>query len=187
MGRARGEPNEIELAAAHGLYYCITAPFQGDGHVGHVRGGEPRAPSRSISPPWRSIRFRLAPRAYDAPPWGRTCGEPDEIKTNTPPGNITALFREHRRRLVPTPVFLSRVLIACWRVCLVLTHTVPPGVVCVFWFVCCACAPDVRRVCSACAACVPRVCSVCAVANATYALRRRRPCSRTTHKCPPTQ
>ena len=29
-----------------------------------------RAASRSIPPPWWSIRFRLAPRTYDAPPWG---------------------------------------------------------------------------------------------------------------------
>ena len=38
---------------------------------------EVRVVSRSIPPPWGSIRFRLAPRTYDAPPWGcmhRTCG-----------------------------------------------------------------------------------------------------------------
>ena len=29
-----------------------------------------RVPSRSIPPPWRSIRFRLTLRTYDAPPWG---------------------------------------------------------------------------------------------------------------------
>ena len=76
-----------------------------------------RAPSRSISPRWRSIRFRLACRTYDAPPCGvrvvtlmavnsissgpphirpmgvhRTRGEPGEIKKNTQPKYITALF-----------------------------------------------------------------------------------------------
>ena len=30
---------------------------------------------------------------------GRTCGEPNEIKKNTHPKNITALFREQVRRL----------------------------------------------------------------------------------------
>ena len=55
-----------------------------------------RVPSRPMSPPWRSIRFRLALRTYDAPPmWAlSTCGEPDEIKKNTHPKKIPALFRE---------------------------------------------------------------------------------------------
>ena len=139
-----------------------------------------RVVSRSIPPPWRSIRFRLAPRTYDAPPWGcivrvvsqtksrkkyppekwycsfacrnmlprfcvgraggvqqlvhagrgtrlepfnftpmavnsissgsphvrpmgRTCGEPDEIKKNTHPKNITTLFREQDNTTCHTP------------------------------------------------------------------------------------
>ena len=50
-----------------------------------------RVPSRSISPPWGSIRFRLEPCTYNAPPMVRTCGEPDEIKKNTHPTYTTAL------------------------------------------------------------------------------------------------
>ena len=53
------------------------------------------AASRSNPPRWGSIRFRLAPRTYDAPPCAlSTCGESDEIKTNTHPKNVTALFAE---------------------------------------------------------------------------------------------
>ena len=50
-----------------------------------------RVPSRSISPPWgvNSISSG-SPRVR---PMGRTCGEPDEIKKNTHPKYITALFR----------------------------------------------------------------------------------------------
>ena len=50
--------------------------------------------SRSISPPWG-----INPISSGSPrvrPMGRTCGEPDEIKKNTHPKYITALFRESR-------------------------------------------------------------------------------------------
>ena len=55
---------------------------------------EVRAPSRSMPPRWRSIRFRLALRTYA--PRGcmdRTCGEPGEIKKSTHPKCITARVR----------------------------------------------------------------------------------------------
>ena len=68
MGSTRGEPNEIELTPTHGLLY---RPPQV--HLGQAV----RVASRSISPQWGvnlilsgAIRFRLAPRAYDVPPWG---------------------------------------------------------------------------------------------------------------------
>ena len=59
----------------------------------YVNDKRVRVVSRSIPPPWRSIRFRLAPRTR-VRPMGvhRTCGEPDEIKKNTHPKNITALL-----------------------------------------------------------------------------------------------
>ena len=61
----------------------ITLKF---GNVLHV-------PSRSTPPQRESIRFRLALRTYDAPPWHgvgvhRTRGEPNEIKKNPHPENI---------------------------------------------------------------------------------------------------
>ena len=50
------------------------------------------AMSRSIPPPWGSIRFRLALRTYA--PWGvRVVSQTKSLK-NTHPENITALFRE---------------------------------------------------------------------------------------------
>ena len=41
---------------------------------------------------------------------GRTCGEPDEIKKNTHPKNITALFRDQDRRLISSLGLECRVL-----------------------------------------------------------------------------
>ena len=61
---------------------------------------EVRVTSRSITPPWRSIRVRLALRTYDAPPWGVRVDEPYEVKTNTHPKNITALSREQAKTLL---------------------------------------------------------------------------------------
>ena len=68
--------------------------------VGGDVGGDPttmsdaqvRAASRSISPPMgvNSISFG-SPHVCAM---GRTCGEPNEIKKNTHPKYITALFRE---------------------------------------------------------------------------------------------
>ena len=75
MGHACGEPNEIEWTAAHRSLY--RPPFLFRPH--HVQilldhhadlDEKVRALSRSIPPPWGSIRFRLAPRTYDAPPMG---------------------------------------------------------------------------------------------------------------------
>ena len=71
-----------------------------DGGIRRVATGlqAVRAQSRSIPPPWRSIRFRPAPRAYDAPPWGcivRVVSRTKSRKCFTHhPKKITALFRE---------------------------------------------------------------------------------------------
>ena len=54
-----------------------------------------RVVGRSISPPWRSIRFRLAPCTYA--PWGcivRVVGQTKSRKIPMGPKNITALFCE---------------------------------------------------------------------------------------------
>ena len=54
-----------------------------------------RVTSRSISPQWRSIRFRSAPRTSRTPHGGvthRTCGEPNEIKKNTHPKILPLFF-----------------------------------------------------------------------------------------------
>ena len=71
-------------------WYTEELPFNNYSTV-HCTHGWVRAPSRSIPPPWRSIRSRLAPRTHDAPPmWALSaCGEPDEIKTNTRPECLT--------------------------------------------------------------------------------------------------
>ena len=53
-----------------------------------------RVVSRSIPPPWGVNP--IPPSSPHVRPMGvhRTCGEPDEIKKNTHPKNITALIRD---------------------------------------------------------------------------------------------
>ena len=59
--------------------------------------GQVRVASRSISPPWGSIRFRLAPRTYDAPPWGvRVVSQTKSRKI--PTRKILPLFFASRHR-----------------------------------------------------------------------------------------
>ena len=62
------------------LDHLIATPSAGDDAATRKRKLA-RVQSRSIPPRWGSIRFRLAPRTYDAPPmWAlSTCGEPNEI------------------------------------------------------------------------------------------------------------
>ena len=61
-------------------------------HVGPaVLEGLVPVASRLISPPWRVNS--ISSGSPHVRPMGRTCGEPDEIKKNTHPKNITALFR----------------------------------------------------------------------------------------------
>ena len=52
-----------------------------------------RLASRSISPPWGSIRFRLAPRTYDAPPFGPS--------VRVVPGRQTESRKIPTRKLLP--------------------------------------------------------------------------------------
>ena len=71
--------------------------FGGGDGVAVLEQYAPRAVQ--LHPHGGSIRFRLAPRTYNAPPCGpsrRTCGASprDVIKKNTHPQNITALFRD---------------------------------------------------------------------------------------------
>ena len=60
-----------------------------------------RVASRPISPPWGPIRFRSAPRTYDAPPCGPPArvvpDRPTKSRKNTHPKSTTALFREQAR------------------------------------------------------------------------------------------
>ena len=103
MGRTCGEPNESELAAAHGsLYrpiivprppivvpphYC-TAPFQATGLRTAIIHGTRREPFNSTPMGVNSISLD-PPRVRTM---GRTCGEPDESKKNTHPKSTTALL-----------------------------------------------------------------------------------------------
>ena len=64
-----------------------------------------RVVGRSISPPWGSIRFRQAPRTYDAPPWGaRVVSQTKSRKI--PTRNILPLFSVTR----PTQTLAARYL-----------------------------------------------------------------------------
>ena len=65
--RTCGEPDEIKKNT-HPKYFTALFREQADGT--HEVVTTVRVPSRSIPPPWGSIRFRLAPRTYDAPPCG---------------------------------------------------------------------------------------------------------------------
>ena len=63
-----------------------------------------RVPSRSILPPWGSIRFRLAPRTYA--PWGVRVVSQTKSRiliyiNNAHPKQITALFPEQGRTPAP--------------------------------------------------------------------------------------
>ena len=59
------------------------------------QGGPVPATSRSLSPRWRSIRFRLALRTHDAPPRGCIVRVVSQTKSRKIPTRkiITALFR----------------------------------------------------------------------------------------------
>ena len=92
--RTCGGPNEAVVLAwpghsrAHVLFYrsvCSEVMLVGV-----------RAPSRSISPPWGSIRFRPPPRTYDAPPWGRIVRVVGQTKPRKIPTRniLSPLFRE---------------------------------------------------------------------------------------------
>ena len=82
VGHTCGEPNEIELTAAHVLFYRSLSGLtrkEVDALFDHVCAGQPaalvttakvRVPGRSVPPRWGSIRFRLALRTYNPPPWG---------------------------------------------------------------------------------------------------------------------
>ena len=86
------EPNESKKNT-HPKY--ITALFR---EQGRSIAGMPgymqvriRVARRSIPPPWGSIRLRLAPRTYDAPPWGvRVVSQTKSRKM--PTRNILPLF-----------------------------------------------------------------------------------------------
>ena len=54
---------------------------------------EVRGQGRSNSPQWRSIRFPLALRTYAPRGLHRTCGEPNETKTDAHPENATVPVR----------------------------------------------------------------------------------------------
>ena len=103
----RGGPNEIELTVRV-LTDCFIAPFQACGPLLHQRdadadadGLQVRLPSSSIPPQWRSIRFRLALRTYDAPPCGPSVRVVSLTKSREIPNrNILPLF------------FVSRYIIA---------------------------------------------------------------------------
>ena len=91
-----GEPNEIELTIRV-LTGDFTPPFPG--LLRQARAAAVRLTSRSISPPWGSIRFRLAPRTYDAPPWGvRVVSQTKSRKI--PTRNILPLFSLSRYDMV---------------------------------------------------------------------------------------
>ena len=68
----RGEPTGIELTVRV-LTDCFTAHFCRLPRLllrAHRHRRRVRVQSRSIPPPWRSIRFRLAPRTYRGPRGG---------------------------------------------------------------------------------------------------------------------
>ena len=118
--RTCGDLHEIELTS-HGFYslppfprfkplrYVVVEDFAGGGDeqlaitVGQkCEFIEVRVVSRSISPPWRSCLFRLAPRTYA--PWGCIVRVASLTKKKTHPGTIPALFREQ----VPNPAPLMQ-------------------------------------------------------------------------------
>jgi len=100
-----GNEMEVVLATPVQTYGRVMLPGQ-DVHV-TLDALEPAWPqvtdasdtvrivSRSTSPQWWPIRFRLALRAYDAPRWGARVASPTESRyIHTHPQNITALGRE---------------------------------------------------------------------------------------------
>ena len=63
--------------------------YLGTGYFGSVH--KVRVVSRLVSPKWGPVRFRLAPRTYDAPPWGVRVVNPTKSR-NIHPKNIPAPF-----------------------------------------------------------------------------------------------
>ena len=65
-----------------------------------------RVASRSIRPPMAVTSISSRSPHVRWTPMGCTCGEPDEIKKNTHPKNVTALFRDQAR--APAPSSLAK-------------------------------------------------------------------------------
>ena len=87
--RADAEATQGAVIGTHVAHYRVTR----DVFTSKKESGDVRVASRSISPPWGSIRFRLAPRTYA--PWGcivRVVGQTKSRKSSTHPEYITALF-----------------------------------------------------------------------------------------------
>ena len=101
MGHTCGEPNEIELAAAHVLLYRYLAGQHARALEQREQGVRVRRPllrrQGTRREPFNSTPMGVNPISSGSPhvrPMGRTCGEPDEIKKHTHPKHFTALFRE---------------------------------------------------------------------------------------------
>ena len=110
MGRTCGGSNEIEL-------FTIGAKLNGSGRVPlnvttsfayTVRLGNPLgepATTPCVPEPFNSTPMGVNSISFGSPhvcSMGRTCGEPNEIKKNTPPKNIAALVRDAYRTTRPS-------------------------------------------------------------------------------------
>ena len=90
-----GAPNGIaKITHPKTFIRSCSAQVCALGAARREQGAQVRVPGRLISPPWRSIRFRLAPRTY-APwhvrPMGRTCRSQTKSRKK-PTRNILPLF-----------------------------------------------------------------------------------------------